>query len=141
MGSGTGLWMEMPSGLHVYPPVALPVWLWVQTSIALLLVGVQVWQCGWAAVGKGAAPKPEKDKNGEFRKTPEKQKVRLDPLAGVDVKPREQVEEKIPLAALSLADSQDEYDDLPPLEDETDTDDEYDAFEDDVDEKKENSHA
>src|SRR5699024_63964 len=57
-------------------------YLWAQTTAGLFLTGWLVRACGWAAVPKGAAPKPEKDANGEWLKVAEKDKVRLSALSG-----------------------------------------------------------
>lgn len=126
LDTGIGAWVEGLSGLHLYLPVFLPVWGWVQTSLALLLVAAQITRSGWAAVGKGAVPRSEKDKNGNFKKTPEKQKVRLDPLAGVEVEQPAESTQKVALSALILEPepepADDEIDDLPPLGNETDND-------------------
>jgi hypothetical protein len=86
LSAGPGVWVEpWPPTLHIYPPVAVSTWLWTQITLGLLLTGLQVWQSGWAAVRPGAVPTPEKGKDGEFLKTPESKKTRLDPLAGVAV--------------------------------------------------------
>ncbi|GAA4525579.1 hypothetical protein GCM10023160_18680 [Brachybacterium paraconglomeratum] len=77
-GVGPGLWfVPWPVAVHVYLPVFVPTYLCVQTTAGLLLTGWLVHANGWAAVPKGAAPKPEKDKNGEYLKVAEKDKVRL----------------------------------------------------------------
>lgn len=103
-GAGPGMWWVMwPPALHVYPPVAVPTWLWGQVTIALLLTGWTVRAQGWAAVPRGAVPKPEKDKNGEFIKTAEKDKVRLDPLAGETAAPRHKETSSEPMKKFSLS--------------------------------------
>ncbi len=80
---GPGAWFEpWPPALHVYLPVFVPTWLWIQLTLGLFLTGWLVWANGWAAAPKGAAPKPERDKHGEFIKTPDRDKVRLDPYDG-----------------------------------------------------------
>lgn len=92
-----------PPTLHVYLPVLVPTWLWVQFSLGLLLTGWFIRAHGWAAVPKGSAPKPEKDKDGEWIQTPEDAKVRLDPHAGEGVtsQPGSETPEVIPKLALS----------------------------------------
>lgn len=58
--------------------------LWGQLSLGLLLTGGLIHSNGWAAVPANAVKKPEKDGRGEYIKTPEKERVRLDPLAGAE---------------------------------------------------------
>ncbi|MGO1971608.1 MAG: hypothetical protein ACTH2Q_01490 [Propionibacteriaceae bacterium] len=59
-------------------------WLWVQFSLGLLLAGIYIHESGWAAVPRRAVRKPETDKHGRYIETPDKKKIRLDPLAGAD---------------------------------------------------------
>jgi len=87
--AGPGAWFTpWPLALHVYLPILVPTWLWVQTTLGLLLTGWLVWANGWAAVPKNAVPKPEKDKHGEFIKTPDKDKAQLNPYVGEKSTPR-----------------------------------------------------
>lgn len=105
--SAPGLWIQpYPPSIHVYPPVLVPTWLWSQISLGLLFTGVQIRWSGWAAVRPDAVAKPEKDSNGKFAKTPEKRKVRLDPLAGapVNTEPAPERPIKVKLAAFTSAD-------------------------------------
>lgn len=84
--SDPGLSVEpYPPSIHVYLPVLIPTWLWSQISLGLIFAGLQIRWSGWAAVQPGAVSKATKDKNGEFAKTPESKKIRLDPLAGASV--------------------------------------------------------
>lgn len=80
---GPGAWLVLwPLALHVYLPILLPTWVWAQLTLGLFVAGWYVHSNGWAAVPKSAAPKAEKDKNGEFIKTAEKDKIRLGSLDG-----------------------------------------------------------
>lgn len=93
-GKGTGVWLASGSmSVHVYIPMAIPFWVWTQLTLALLFAGGHIWRTGWLAVPVGAKPKPIKDKNGDFIKTPDSKKVKLDPLSGVGVSV---VETKVP---------------------------------------------
>lgn len=84
--SGTGVWLESGSmWIHVYLPVFVPFWVWTQLTLALIFAGAHIWRTGWLAVPRGAKPKPVKDKDGNFIKTPDGKKVKLDPLSGVGV--------------------------------------------------------
>lgn len=82
-GVGPGLWfVPWPMAVHVYLPIFVPTYLWAQVTAGLFITGWLVHSNGWAAVPKGAAPKPEKDANGEWLKVAEKDKVRLSALSG-----------------------------------------------------------
>ena len=83
------LWaLDVPYGLSVHLdrrfPLSLfqwgPWWAWAlwQTAIALSVVAFLVWAWGWAAVPKRAVAPKERNKDGSFRQTPDKKKVKLD---------------------------------------------------------------
>ncbi|MGC0363812.1 hypothetical protein ABH922_001796 [Rhodococcus sp. 27YEA15] len=87
-------WLPAPSevavGLSPYWPVvrvqvASGDWLLWQAVLAPLGVAFLIWAWGWAAVPKNAVAKAVKNKDGTFRVTPDKEKVRLDPLAGEEI--------------------------------------------------------
>lgn len=77
-----------PIGVRIYVWSFLQASIWVQLTLGLILTGEQIRWSGWKAVKPGSAPKREKDKHGQFIKTPDHKKVRLDPLAGVEVPQR-----------------------------------------------------
>ncbi|PFG20714.1 hypothetical protein [Serinibacter salmoneus] len=54
-----------------------------QVSIGLLMLGYYIWAAGWRGVPAGAVRRPETKRDGTFRQTPDRQKVRLDPGAPV----------------------------------------------------------
>lgn len=100
-----------------WPGIALA-WLWTQLAIALVLTGLRIRASGWPAVPKHAVPKPEKDRDGQFRKTADKDKVRLDPLAGMaaaDAPTREKPVKKISLSE-ALTDGPEPTTDMEPDE-------------------------
>lgn len=109
--AGPGAWfVPWPPALHVYLPVLIPSWVWVQSVLGLVLTGWLVRANGWAAVSKGAVPKPDKDRNGGFIPTPERNKVRLDPAVVAAANPGAKTEpaQKLPKFALSAVIPQDE---------------------------------
>jgi hypothetical protein len=106
VNTGPGVWfVPWPPALHVYLPALIPTWVWAQSVLGLALTGWLVRANGWAAVPKGAVPKPDRDRNGEFIRTPARNKVRLDPLAGEAVNSESKTEpaQKLPKFALSAA--------------------------------------
>ncbi|GAB3563305.1 hypothetical protein [Spelaeicoccus albus] len=112
IAAGPGAWVEpWPPSLHIYLPVFAPTWLWGQVTLGLFFTALHIRRCGWQAVKQGAAPKPEKDKNGEFLTTPEHKKVKLDPLAGVTSssaskpEPEQPAPKKVSLPAFTAAPS------------------------------------
>lgn len=60
-------------------------WLWIQGSIALVLTGVRIWSEGWAAVPVHARVQSATNKDGTFKATPKRQKVRLDPFVSAEL--------------------------------------------------------
>lgn len=87
-------------------------WVWAQLTIGLLFTALQIRRSGWAAVPANAVPRREQNKDGSFRKTPQRQKVRLDPLAGVEIDDHE-VEDR-PVALTAVPDApRDEQDPAP----------------------------
>jgi len=85
-GLGPGAWfVAWPPALHVHLPVLVPSWLWAQASVALVLVGMQIRESGWAAVkpgsgvGKAAA---KKNADGSFAKVEDEDLVVLAPFTG-----------------------------------------------------------
>lgn len=68
-----------PLGLDMNVAEVFASWLLWQTSLGLVFTGAHILRSGWMAVKPGAVPKPDKDKNGQFRVTPDYEKVKLDP--------------------------------------------------------------
>lgn len=86
-------------------------WAWIQLSAGLLVTCLWIRETGWPAVPAHAARRPETDKHGAFLKTPDRQKARMDPLAGVqdtdDPVDRRGVETDEPVAeALAIVDDE-----------------------------------
>lgn len=75
LGTGVGVWIEVPSGLHIYPPEFVPFWTWMQTSLALVITGWRIREAGWAAVkprsGRSKAG-VQKNKDGSFKRVADK---------------------------------------------------------------------
>lgn len=97
-------------------------WLWIQLTLGLLFTSIGIRESGWAGVLKGAALKAVTDKHGEFIKTADKDKVRLDPFAG-DAAPVEKVKSAAPVSLSVAEPAFDDDPDGPVLPDE-DNDDE-----------------
>jgi hypothetical protein len=89
--------------IHVYMPVFVPFWVWTQLTLALIFAGAHIWRTGWLAVPTNAKPKPVKDKDGNFIKTADSKKVKLDPLSGVAVSVVDAPEAAKPLKKFAIA--------------------------------------
>jgi hypothetical protein len=70
--------------VHLDETLFLSNWIWLELTLGLLLTALFIRESGWAAVAKRAARKPETNKHGHYIETPDQDKVRLDPLGGVD---------------------------------------------------------
>lgn len=79
-------------------PLAYVTW---QLTVALVVVAVEIVVWGWMGVSKGAVPKSERNKDGSFRATPDKEKYQLD----FD-------DDEVVAAAPAAADAEDDFDDL-----------------------------
>ena len=95
-------WLPAPSEVGVslspyWPVVRVQVatgeWLLWQAALAPVGAAFLIWAWGWAAVPRSAVAKAVKNKDGSFRETPDRDKVKLDPLAGEQIS-----EEKVLLA-------------------------------------------
>lgn len=87
-------------------------WMWIQLTLGLLFTSLYVRAAGWAAVPKHAALKPKTDRDGEFVKTPDRQKVRLDPLAGVEATKQPADHSEAPSPAIATTQEFEDIDDL-----------------------------
>lgn len=70
--------------VHLDETLLLSNWIWLELTLALALTALFIRESGWAAVAKTAARKTETDKHGHYIETPDQDKVRLDPLGGVE---------------------------------------------------------
>lgn len=61
--------------ISIGPLLAYLTW---QLTVALVVVAVEIVVWGWMGVSKGAVPKSERNKDGSFRATPDKEKYQLD---------------------------------------------------------------
>jgi len=139
VGAEVGLLPHLPIIQIVYSKLD---WLAWQVVLFPAVTAYLIWAWGWAGVPKNAVGKPEKNKDGSFRVTPDEEKVALS-VAEPEAQPEAVEAEKKPVKRMRLAQPQEQApvdmdeldpDELPPpaLPDDDFSDyDDYDDYDED----------